>query len=244
VTTVYNHAHFLTECLSTVMDQDDARYVHVVVDDASPDNAWPLIEQYAAGADNRLAVRMAENVGLAAAFHAGVEALPAHCNWLLKVDADDKIDPRYIKAILDAAEADPRRNVIFAPCQHFGERSDQFYYPTYDPARMAQVFMIPGPAAYQRALWDAVGGYDVTMRSAEDWDFYIRAERAVGLVPHQLTDPDLFWYYRAHSGVRASAEGVQRIRYLRAYWQNHTRESALSRSRSWGEWCAERGVAA
>jgi len=36
----------------------------------------------------------------------------------------------------------------------------------------------------------------------------------------------------------------KRIRYLRAYWQGHTRESALAGSRSWGAWCAEREVAA
>lgn len=244
ITTAYGHAQYLPECLGSVADQT-VPCLHVVVDDASPDGSWPIIQDYVMGApERRVGIRLTQNKGLAAAFHAGVEALPPGVDWILKCDADDRMDARYVEAILAAVDEDPARNVIFAPCQHFGQRSDPFYYPRYDPARMAHDFMIPGPAAYRRTLWDAVGGYDVTMRSAEDWDFYVRAERAVGLHPYQLPTPGLFWYYRMHDGQRASTEGIRRIQYLRAYWQGHTQETALSRSRTWGAWCAERGVAA
>src|SRR5262245_18148154 len=99
---------------------------------------------------------------------------------------------------------------------------------------MRRNFYIPGPAAYRRTLWDAVGGYDTTMRSAEDWDFYIRAQEAVGLVPHQLMfPPSLYWYYRMHGGQRASDEGIKRLPLLQQYWEGHTAETARSRSRSW-----------
>jgi glycosyltransferase involved in cell wall biosynthesis len=244
VTTVYNHAQYLPESLGSVASQTDARYVHVVVDDASPDGAWPIIEAYAADQTHRVALRLTENRGLAAAFHAGVDLLPPSVEWILKVDADDKIDERYVEEILRAAKEDSHRNVIFAPCQHFGSRSDPYYYGQYKPDRVGIDFMVPGPAAYRRSLWDAVGGYDVTMRSAEDWDFYVRCERAVGLVPYEIATPGLFWYYRAHAGTRASSHGMARMRYLRAYWQGHTRETVLARSRTWGAWCAEREVAA
>jgi glycosyltransferase involved in cell wall biosynthesis len=241
VTTVYNHAKFLPECLESVAAQTDHRYFHVVVVDASPDNAAEIAEWYASDAPmRRAAVLLTENRGLAGAFHAGVNALPDDCDWILKVDADDKIDERYVAEILRAAAADPRRNVIFAPAKHFGARRDVFVYPEpYDPARMIDVFYIPGPAGYRRSLWDAVGGYDLTMRSAEDWDFYIRAERAVGLVPYQIRVDGLYWWYRMHDGHRASSEGMKLLPRLQQYWRGHTRETALARSRTWAAWLAE-----
>lgn len=246
VTTVYNHAQFLPECLTSVAAQDDHRYHHVVVDDASPDDAGGIAQRYAEGnREHRSAVLLSQNRGLAGAFHAGVNALPVDCDWILKVDADDKVDPRYVGAILRAAEHDPRRNVIFAPCKHFGAASHVYQYPTFKAERMIDVFMIPGPAAYRRTLWDAVGGYDVTMRSAEDWDFYIRAQLAVGLKPYQIITQRIYWYYRQHDGQRASAEGVKQLPLLRQYWHGHTATTALQRSRSWGAWLqSQQGAAA
>jgi len=131
--------------------------------------------------------------------------------------------------------------VIFSPCQHFGARRDQYVYPRFDPARMIDVFMIPGPAAFRKELWEAVGGYDESMRSAEDWDFYIRAQLAVGLVPHQLPSPR--WFYRMHDGQRASTEGMARLPELQRYWRGHTQESALGGTRTWAQWQHERLMA-
>ena len=78
------------------------------------------------------------------------------------------------------------------------------------------------------------------MRSAEDWDLYIRAHLAVGLVPHQLPHPR--WFYRQHAGPRASREGMARLPELQRYWRGHTRETVMARSRSWGQWRQERAA--
>jgi GT2 family glycosyltransferase len=142
---------------------------------------------------------------------------------------------RYVEEILRAADDDPSRNIIFSPAQHFGSRTDVYTYPPFDPPTMTDTLMIAGCAAMKRELWDAVGGYDETMRFAEDWDLHVRAQLAVGLVPHQLGAP--LWFYRKH-GPSASTAGIKRLPDLRRYWEGHTRESVTARSRSWGEWCS------
>lgn len=245
VTTAYGHAHFLPECLESIDAQTSHEFVHVVVNDASPDHTAEVLEEWTPPEHvRRVVVQLPANRGLAGAFHAGVGQLPPEVEWILKVDADDTIDPRYVEEILRAADANPRRNVIFAPAKHFGLRNDVYVYPMFDASRMRDEFFIPGPAGYKRELWDAVGGYDVTMRSAEDWDFYIRAQEVVGLVPHQLFVEDLYWHYRVHDGHRASSDGIKRLRFLQSYWQGHTAETARAGSRSWGAWCAEQGIEA
>ena len=243
ITACYNHGQYLGECIDSVLAQTEQDIEHIIVIDGATDNSLDVAVQYEEK-DERVCVwRNTKNKGLAASQNIGIQA--ATSPWVLKVDADDKIDARYVEHILRAADADPSRNVIFAPAHHFGDRSHVFTYPPFDPVKMVDTFMIPGPAGFRKSLWEAVGGYDETMKSAEDWDFYIRAQLAVGLVPHQIREPaDLYWWYRVHNGPRASASGMSRVAQLKRYWKGHTRESVLAGSRSWGQWCAERRIAA
>lgn len=237
VTACWNHAQYLPECMESVQRQT-VPVEHIVVIDGATDNSLAVAHQNQA--EGTHLITNDRNRGLAYSQNAGIRL--AQGEWVLKVDADDYIAPSYVEEILAAADADPRRNVIFSPCQHVGAQTHVYQYPPFDPARMIDYFMIPGPAAFRREVWDAVGGYDETMRSAEDWDLYIRAQLAVGLVPHQLAEPR--WFYRMHSGPRASALGMAQVRDLKAYWRGHTRETARSGARSWGAWCKAKGLAA
>jgi glycosyltransferase involved in cell wall biosynthesis len=226
--------------MASVAAQTARDVEHIIVIDGATDHSLRVAETRQ---DEGVHIVVNDrNRGLAYSQNRGISL--ARAPWVLKVDADDKIDPRYVEIILRAADGDPRRNVIFAPAKHYGNRSDVYVYPEFDPRRMIDQFMIPGPAGFKKELWEAVGGYDETMRSAEDWDFYIRAQLAVGLVPHQIRFPGLYWWYRVHDGPRASRDGIARLAELQRYWRGHTRESVLARSRSWGQWCAEQMAAA
>ena len=237
ITACFQHGHFLGECIASVLAQTERDIEHIIVIDGATDTSWEIAT--AATRDTRVRVfGNRTNRGLAYSQNRGIGH--AESPWVLKVDADDKIDHRYVEAILRAANGNHSRNVIFSPAKHFGNRNDVYVYPTFDATRMIDTFMIPGPAAFKKSLWEAVGGYDETMRSAEDWDFYVRAHLAVGLVPHQMMQPGLYWWYRMHDGQRASRTGMAQLPELQRYWRGHTRESALGRTRTWGAWCAER----
>lgn len=242
ITACFNHGRYLAECIESVLAQTEQAIEHIVVIDGATDNSEDVAYAAMKGDDRVSVYSNTENKGLAYSQNLGISL--AQAPWVLKVDADDKIDRRYVEEILKAADEDSRRNVIFAPAKHFGKRDDVFVYPPFDPTRMIDQFMIPGPAGFKRDLWSAVGGYDESMPSAEDWDFYIRAQVAVGLVPYQLDVPGLYWWYRVHDGPRASTRGIAQLPELQQYWRGHTRASALGGTRSWGQWCRERGIAA
>jgi GT2 family glycosyltransferase len=234
VTACYNHAHYLGDCMSSVDAQTEKDIEHIIVIDGATDYSADVAMERAKSDPRVFVIPNRMNRGLAAAQNIGIRL--AASQWVLKVDADDTIDSRYVEEILRAADDDPSRNIIFSPAQHFGSRTDVYTYPPFEPRQLIHTLMIAGCAAMKRELWDAVGGYDETMRFAEDWDLHIRAQLAVGLVPHQLSHP--LWSYRVHDGPRASHEGIKRLPDLRRYWRGHTRESAMARSRSWGEWCS------
>lgn len=221
VTSVYNQAHYLPESVASVEAQTRLPDNYVIVDDGSDDR--PTLPSDVVTARHRV------NRGHAAALNTAIALTNAQ--WILKVDADDTIAPTYIEEIELVSEAYPDRNVIFSPCQMFGDKQEVYRYPDFNPAAMIDVFMIPGPAAFRRDLWWRVGGFDESMRYGEDWDFWIRAERLVGLKPCQLNVP--LWNYRMHDGPRVSTEGIRDVERLKRYWRGHTRETVAARSRTW-----------
>jgi len=240
VTACYNHAHFLAECIASVRSQTESSIEHIIVIDGATDDSLAVAHAQTSDDERATVWDNRTNRGLAASLNFGISI--ARAPWVMKVDADDRIAATYVEEILRAAEDDPRRNIIFSPAQHFGNRTDTYRYPPFDPRRMIDVLMIAGCAAIRRELWAAAGGYDETMRIAEDWDLQIRAHLIRGLVPHQLPAP--LWFYRVHDGPRMSTLGKARVSDLRTYWRGHTPETVLTRSRSWGDWCEARGLAA
>lgn len=223
VTACYQHAHYLAECMASVRAQTCPAWEHVVVIDGATDQSEAVARAEAAK-DARVTVLVhPENRGLAAAHNTGVRATSAP--WLLKVDADDTIAPAYVERILAVAEGpEPRPNVVFSWARVFDGPGRPFVYryPRFNPAGMIERLMIPGPAAYRRELWEGVGGQDESLRGAEDWDFWIRAELAVGLRVHQIPAP--LWNYRDHVGPRVSREAVKRLPEYQERWRRFVSE--------------------
>jgi hypothetical protein len=58
-----------------------------------------------------------------------------------------------------------------------------------------------------RAAFDAVGGFDTTIKAWEDWDFFI-AVNAAGYYGSRIAAP--LFYYRMNSGTRREAQYEQR----------------------------------
>lgn len=223
VTTCRNYGRWLPDCLASVKAQTWTDWVHLVVDDASDDHSRDLAWE-AGLADGRVQpVPLRTHHGHARALNLGYSLTRAR--WVLKLDADDTIEPTYLERILAATEEDPRRNVIYCWAHLFGEHEGIWQYPPFDPATLADRHQIPGPAAVRRDLWVAVNGFRCDMACGEDWDFYVRAQVAVGLVPHQI--PAALWNYRQHSHPeRMTRHGQEFLPGYQAEWRELLRRAA------------------
>lgn len=225
ITTCWNDARFVGQMMDSVRASTVVDYEHVCVNNGSTDESGTIMADYAAS-DSRVRVtHLPENISLGGGMNVAVAQVRAP--WLLKLDADDLIDPTYLAEILRAAEDDPAVNCIFSPARIIGHgypEPQTYRYPAFDGARMIDTFLVPGPSAWPLDLWRALGGLDERMTHGEDWDFAVRAERLVGLRCYQLAEPR--WSYRQHAEPRMHVEGMRRQAEIQAHMLTHTRENA------------------
>lgn len=87
ITPVYNSERFLAETIDSVMAQSFQNWELILIDDCSSDGSPELMRRYA-GMDSRIQhIRLAENMGAAAARNRGLEE--ARGRYIAFVDADD-----------------------------------------------------------------------------------------------------------------------------------------------------------
>lgn len=100
---IYNSAHFLRECLQSVLAQRIENFEIICINDGSRDNSLEILTEFA-HKDNRIVIINQENQGVSAARNAGLEISKGE--YIGFVDSDDCIAPDYFELFLKGAEED------------------------------------------------------------------------------------------------------------------------------------------
>lgn len=217
LTPLYGHSAFIADMLRSLVAQSFKNWECVVVLDG-PDEAAFLA---ASGIeDDRIKILAFDRRrGVSACRNEAVRQTTAP--WLLPFDADDLMDPEYLRELLqtvgqlDVSQYDKRWPVAYASarCQQPNGAISVFQYPPFNPDRFTEEFQIPNTALHPRVIWEILGGWDETWtEGAEDWHYWTRAV-AKGLIL-SVNIPFAMWTYREHGGHRHSRVG-------RANWQEH-----------------------
>lgn len=175
----YGVAHFLYEALASLQAQDFADWEAVVIDDGAPDDVAGAVAKFAD--DPRIRLVETDNGGLATARNRAIAAARAPLIALL--DGDDLFEPDYLTIMMAAIEADP--GIGFATCDatNFGipEREGHLFSRHASQAApvtldrvLSRAFNVYIGSVIRRSAFDAVGGFDASLRSAEDLDLWIR----------------------------------------------------------------------
>lgn len=116
----YNYAHYLTECVTSVLDQDDVDVRVLVMDDASPD-ATPVVAAGLARRDPRVEVqRNEENSGYIPTFNRGfVTIMERHDpDFIVKLDADDAVPHGAFARAVALMQAEPGVGFVYGRPRH------------------------------------------------------------------------------------------------------------------------------
>ncbi|QDZ14984.1 glycosyltransferase family A protein [Humibacter ginsenosidimutans] len=163
----------------------------IVVDDGSTDlrtlDALVRVAQ-----KPRVRLIRQENSGLSAARNAAIAA--SNAEYVLPLDADDLIDPRYVEEAVLALSGQPDARLVYSRAELFGTRTGPWELPDFSWERILVHNLIFCSCLYRRADWVRVGGYDPFFkRGREDHDFVLKL-LALGGYPVRLDG--VYFHYR------------------------------------------------
>jgi len=207
VVPVYEGADTVGQAIESLLAQTVAPFEIIVCDDGSTDDLAGALVPYG----DRITLLHQPHSGLGAArnlgsFHAGGE-------FVATCDADDEVLPRLIEALGELAMARPDLDIL---CRtSFLERDgtpaglsrtyENPKFPVDDQRKgiLGGAF-IPSSSAFRRQRLVEVGGFDESLRCAEDYDLWMRLIFS-GAKAGLLLEP--LGIYRLHGGS-LSTRGV------------------------------------
>lgn len=167
----YNQAQYLGEALQSVLDQTFQNWECIIVNDGSPDDTEIIANQWVEK-DSRFVFLRKENGGLCSARNYGIES--AKGDFILPLDADDRIAPNYIAMAIDSFQGNSTLKVVYSKAEKFGNEVGIWDLQPFSLEAIAMENMIFCSAIYRKSEWERVGGYDINMiHGFEDWEFWI-----------------------------------------------------------------------
>ncbi len=193
----YNQKEFLAEAIESCLNQKyDYDYEIIIVDDGSTDGSFEIARKYAEENPVKIQLILQVNKGLANARNTGI--MNATGNWILPLDADDKLNENCITKIEEAIMKDPKADVIGLSFKTFGLGVQDVVLMS-DP-KLEDFFQgnrIGYCSAIRKSALLEVGGYNPRMI----WG-YEDLHLSINLLARGykvITIPDMVWEYRIKS---------------------------------------------
>ncbi len=210
IVTCYNQAQYLDECLQSVLNQYFQDWECIIVNDGSPDNTDKIAKNWLKK-DNRFKYIYQVNSGLSAARNFGIEN--AIGEFILPLDADDKISKEYCRLAMIEFEKDKDLKVVYCQAEKFGIETGKWILEPFSTNRLAITNMIFCSAIYRKTDWQSVGGYDIKMiYGLEDWEFWIAILKNGGKVK-RITDVGFFYRIKETSMVKSLNEEKRKFAF-------------------------------
>jgi glycosyltransferase involved in cell wall biosynthesis len=209
----YNVAEYVRPALESALAQTFTDVEVLVIDDGSTDETAAIAAEVCAR-DPRVRLIRQENRGLAGARNRAL----AHATgeYFALLDSDDLWEPTYVEAQLAIMRARPEVGVVTGNARFLGGRQNGLParpYPDTRPDPDLALILADEQAVFimsmfRRAVYERIGGFDETMRTNEDYDYWIRAA-AAGFI-FARNDRPLGYYRRRDDSLSASEERMVR----------------------------------
>jgi glycosyltransferase involved in cell wall biosynthesis len=204
----FNHGAFIGEAIESVLAQTFQEFEIVVVDDGSTDavTARTLSQLRTA----KTTVLTTKNRGLPAARNHA--ARHASGEFFCALDADDKLAAMWFEKAINVLDERPEIAFVSHWLDTFGDEHWTWKPERCDLPSLLARNAVNGAALVRRNAFEAIGGYDESMREGcEDWDFWLR------LVEHGFEGtiiPEVLFHYRRRADSM-SREMLDEERYRR-----------------------------
>lgn len=180
----FNQADWLKICVQSLQNQTFENWEAIIVNDGSTDHTKETADLLANN-DNRIKVIHQNNGGLSDARNTGIKN--AKGEWLNFLDSDDYLDFNCLKMVFNAIETNPTFHIIQTG-HHLVDEQNQIIstrIPQIEDGLFLNAISKGNDAPVlsvfvKRDFFDVLGDFDTTLKSAEDWDMWIRAAKNEG----------------------------------------------------------------
>ena len=194
----YNQAGYLDESVDSVLAQTFQDFEIIIVDDGSDEkDSIKILDNYKKPKTRIIRI---SNSGPAIARNIGIEA--AKGDYILPLDADDKIAPEYIEKSYEILNKNQNIGIVYCEAEFFGEKSGKWNLSEYKFPDILLANTIFCSALFRKSDWQDVNGYKSEMQfSIEDWEFWLSIIEN-GLEVHRI--PETLFFYRIKNSSRTT----------------------------------------
>jgi glycosyltransferase involved in cell wall biosynthesis len=193
----YNVEKYISACLNSVIGQSYKNIEIIIVNDGSTDTTTTILDHYQKK-DSRIQIVHKINGGLASARNAGLAV--ARGEYLFIFDSDDCMLPEKVTSQVAWLEQHPAYDVVYSDLVHFFDGTTKTFHLMIRPLESDQYKTLlkgncinPNTICMRRTVYINIGGFDETLRSAEDWEYWLRITRAGIVFGYQ---PEILTLYR------------------------------------------------
>jgi len=204
----FNQAHFLSFCLDSILKQDFSSWETIIVDDGSSDSTHSISLGYCEK-DSRIRLISQGNQGLSAARNAGLRE--ARGRRIIFLDSDDYLYAECLSSIRKVVGFENPELVIQYGYTYVSEDSRtilQSVMPQAGNHWYPDIFIkVPGPChtiCVSSTKLNACSGFDVSLKSLEDWDMWLRIFKS-GIEVITIRRPLVYYRYVKNSMSRNAA---------------------------------------
>jgi len=210
----FNQPDYLQAAVDSVNDSHYQNFEIVVVNDGS---TTPEALQAFDKLDGVVKVSQS-NGGLGSARNAGIAASSGQ--FILPLDADDKIHPDYIKIGVEALVNNPELSYVSCHAQNFGA-FESSYIPVGYVSELMPFINTDGKCTnlFRRSVFEGNIKYDEIMTSYEDWDFLLSLHEKG--YEGDVIPEELFFYRRNYDSMVYTIADRQRVELIQYMMIRH-----------------------
>ena len=196
----YNAEKYISETITSVLNQTYSKFELIVVDDGSTDNTAKITENFCDN-DTRVKLVKQNNAGVSVARNTAFSISKGE--YISYLDADDIWEPFNLELWLKKFSEDLELGIVHSDCGSIDENSnklDYFYngkegYIIDELLLGGQLINGTSGSLIKREIIEHEGGYDSELSTCADQEFFFRIAKKnkVGRVSV------VTWYYRFHS---------------------------------------------
>jgi len=235
ITPTFNRSNLLQETIASALAQTYKEFELIIIDDGSVDDTARVISDFS---DSRIRYVYQDNRGQSAARNKGLAL--ASGEMVAFLDSDDTWLPHRLERHVSLLQENARFDAVYGMAVIRGKSVPPGPVPKILPSGnitkslLRQNFISFSSVLLRMKLVRKLGGFDESLRSAEDYDYWLRAS----VHGEFLADPVISEYYRKTPGSVSSLidknfEANEMI--LRRFFSNHPEYASIfQKSLTWG----------